>query len=730
MAKSARICIIRGMRCAGCSSKVEKTISALPGAENVTVNYATGTMSHTSNPAELSDETIFAAIKKLGFSAESPPEDPAEEEKKEQHIWRIELRNFLIAALFTAILMVCSFSGNGSCSAGNIFLQGLLLIPVLAASRKIFISGIPALLRGSPDMDSLISCGAGIGILAPLIMFLIPAVKGVQHLSFDASAMILTLVMLGRLLEKRARNKVSGAIRELLKLAPPAAELITQEGSQEIAASALQSGQLIRVRPGDAIPADGIVISGSSSVNESMLSGEAIPIDKSPGSEVSGGTLNINGVLEIKVTASGKDSVLGKIIKLVSDAQGSKPPIAALADKVSGIFTWIILSAALLTAILWLFAGATVPSALNYALSVMVAACPCALGLATPIALIAGIGRGAKSGILIKNGTALENCARSRTIIFDKTGTLTSGIPEIKKVQFYSNAVTSEKELLTFAAAAEQNSSHPLAEAVMRSAPAGYREVEVADFSDRSGFGISCTLDGCRWYFGNEAMMREANIEYRIPENFAGLTLIFCAREKELAGIIGAGDSLKKESFTVVSKLKKAGFRCIMLTGDNCSSAEQCAAQCGIGEFYAALTPQGKVEKINLIRQETDTPVIMTGDGINDAPALAQADTGIAIGSGTAVALESADIILRGNDLSGCLGVIALSRATFRVIRQNLFWAFFYNFGAIPVAAGLTAVLFGFSLNPAICAGTMAASSLTVVLNALRLLGVKTDIHE
>lgn len=723
MPEKSRTYIIRGMRCAGCSSKVEKGIAALPGAENVVVSYASGTLSHTSDPKQLSDETVFAAVKKLGFSAEYPPEDPAEEEKKEQQQLMLELRDFIIAAVFTVILMIFAFGKIAGHSWWNLIIQAILLLPVLFAGRRIFISGIPALLRGSPDMDSLIACGSGTGVVASVIMLFTSGQHA--HTSFDASAMILTLVMLGRLLEKRARHKVSGAIRELLKLAPPTAELVTPQGIQEIPASALQCGQTVRVRPGNAIVADGIVLSGSSSVNEAMLSGEPLPVDKVPGSEVSGGTLNIDGVLEIKITAAGKSSVLGKIIQLVSDAQSSRPPVAKLADKVSGIFTWIIFSAALLTAAVWLLAGADAVRALNYALSVMVVACPCALGLATPIALIAGIGRGAASGILIKNGTALENCAKSRTMIFDKTGTLTSGVPEIKKVKIFPGTVATEAELLAFAAAAEQNSTHPLATAILRSAPESYRTINAEDFNDRSGFGISCTLAGERWHFGNNAMMQELGIECPVPDDFAGSTLIFCARMDQLAGIIGAGDSLKPETPAVIEKLKRSGFRCIMLTGDNPAAARTAATECRIDEFYASLTPAGKVQKVTDIRKQLSTPVIMVGDGINDAPALAQADVGIAIGSGTAVALESADIILPGNDLSGCAGVVSLSRATFRVIRQNLFWAFFYNFGAIPVAAGAIAALGGFSLNPAICAGTMAASSLTVVLNALRLLKFK-----
>ncbi len=727
MARSQRLCIIRGMRCAGCSGKVKKTISALPGAENVSVNYATGTLSHTSDPETLPDELIFATVKKLGFSAELPPENPEDEEKKEQKLWQNELRDFIIAAIFTFLVMLLNDYPLFGDIRSNGTIQLLLLLPVIFSARKIFIAGIPALLRGTPDMDSLISGGAGIGIIYSVVQ-LFSVSHAMCHTFFDASGMILTLVLLGRLLEKRARNKVSGAIRSLLKLTPPSANLVTPQGEVPVPVLQLQCDQVIRIRPGEAIPADGTVISGNSFVNEAMLSGEELPVSKSPGDNVSGGTLNTDGVLEVKITALGKNSVLGKIIKLVSDAQSTKPPVAALADKVAGIFTWIIFSAALTTFIIWLICKAELAQAFNYALSVLVAACPCALGLATPIALIAGIGRGAKSGILIKNGTALENCAKSRTVIFDKTGTLTSGTPEVKKVWVAPGSGLDEKTLLGFAAAAEQNSNHPLAKAITAAAE-DFEKIRPENFTDHSGFGISCTIDSKNWLFGNQALLKRSGIDCHIPEDFAGLTLIFCACDGKFAGVIGAGDTLRSETASVVANLKDSGMRCIMLTGDNPDAAKKCASECGIDEFYASLTPQGKVEKIDAIRRETATPVIMIGDGINDAPALAHADVGIAVGSGTAVALESADIILPGANLNGCTGVIKLSRATFRVIRQNLFWAFFYNFGAIPAAAGVTALLFGFSLNPAICAGTMAASSLTVVLNALRLSGVKTDKH-
>ena len=713
--------IVRGMRCAGCSKKLEKAISRLPGAENVSVNYATGTLSLTVDRAQLDEETIFAAAKKMGFSAEHPPKDPAEEEKKEALRFKNQLRDLAVCIIFTIMLTVAAFSNL----IPDIRLSGVvqlgLLLPVLWAGRKIFIAGLPALFKRRPDMDSLIACGAGAGVFYSL--YLLISGKANCHYHFDSAAMILTLVMLGRTLEHRARNKVSSSMRELLKLAPEYAEVIENGTEKKIPLHSLQLNALIRIRPGEKVPADAVVVQGNSFVNEAMLSGEELPVSKVPGSRIYGGTVNLDGVLEAQVSELGENSRLGQIIKLVSDAQNTRPPIAALADKVAGFFTWIIFSLSLLTLVLWLISGAVFAAAFNHALSVLVAACPCALGLATPIALIAGIGRGATLGILIKNGTVLENCAKAGTVIFDKTGTLTSGKPEIKQVMAVPECGITGKELLEIAAAAEKNSTHPLAAALN----AINTDIAVTDFANHSGLGISCKSSGDDWLFGNEALMKKHGISYDIPTEFSGLTLIFCARNQQLAGIIGAGDTLRPETAKVISDLKQLGIRSIMLTGDNHSSAQRCAAACAVSEFHAALSPEDKSAKIREISNASCKPVIMVGDGINDAPALASADVGIAIGSGSAAAMESAGVVLQKSDLDGVCDVIKLSKAVFNVIKQNLFWAFFYNFGILPFAAGIGALRGGFSLNPAICAATMAASSLTVVLNALRLLKFKVD---
>ena len=706
-----RTWLVRGMRCAGCSKNLEKAVARLDGAVNVSVNYASGMLTIEYDPEVLAIETVLTAVKKLGFTAEEPPKDPAEEERKELVRFKAALRRLIISAIFTVLLMIAALSPLISDIRLSGAIQLILLIPVLWAGKQIFISGVPALLKLRPDMDSLISGGALSGLFYSLYMLFFNRVS--CHYYFDSAAMILTLVMLGRLLEERARKKVSGAMRELLKLAPEYATVIEKNVERKIPLHLLQIKALVRIRPGEKIPADAVVVNGTSFVNEAMLSGEELPVSKAPGDKIYGGTLNVDGVLEAEVCALGQESELGRIIKLVSDAQNTRPPIANLADKVAGVFTWIIFSLSLITLTVWLIAGAEFSTAFNYALSVMVAACPCALGLATPIALIAGIGRGATLGILIKNRTALENCAKIRIIGFDKTGTLTSGKPEIKKVMVYPWSPVTEKELLAFAAAAEKNSTHPLAGAFSEIAAAP--ETAVTGFYYKAGYGIECTIGGQNWWFGRNF----SDKPLPIPDEFTGSTLIFCFRNGTPVGIIALGDTIRPEAAQVIADLKKLKMECIMLTGDNEASAERCAKICGISKFFAECRPRDKKFHLGFRK------AIMVGDGINDAPALTDAAVGIAIGAGTAAAMESADIILKKSDLRGVCDVIKLSRAVLNVIRQNLFWAFFYNFGVLPFAAGIGTLWGGFTLNPAICAATMAASSLTVVLNALRLLKFK-----
>ncbi|MBR7155622.1 MAG: cation-translocating P-type ATPase [Lentisphaeria bacterium] len=708
---------VRGMRCAGCAAKVEKTVAAIPEVKNAQVNYAAAVVTFAA-PAAVSDEEIIAAIKKAGFTAEPPPADPAAEADREKAEQRQALRDFLCALLFTLLLTAAGFSPLPFLLRS--LLQGVLLLPVLLAGRKFFTSGIPALLRRQPDMDSLIACGAGTAVVYSLFLLTFHR-HSHSHLHFDAAAMIITLVMLGRMLESRARCRAGAAMRELLALTPENATLIMPDGSEKsVPAATLTAGNIILLRPGEKIPADGIVTEGTGDVSEAMLTGEAMPVLKQPGSTVAGGTLNVDSALKVQVTANGKESVLGRIVEMVSVAQASKPRIAALADRVSGWFTWFIFSAAALTLLVWLLLGASVGTAINYALSALVAACPCALGLATPIAIIAGIGRGAKSGLLIKNGSALETAAKIRTLCFDKTGTLTLGTPEVKKVLLPAGSTLDEAALLRCAAAAEHNSSHPLARAICAAA-SGENEFSATGFLNHSGKGISCKINGENWLFGKAELLHDAAIQIpALPPETGEFSLVYAACGSHYAGAIAIGDTIRPEARQAVKLLQKQHIKCFMLTGDTRQAAQKIADTLGLNGFCANLLPEEKVLKLKEMQQNSATPVAMVGDGINDAPALAQADCGIAIGSGTAAALESADIVLLRSDLRMLPEVLALSSKTMQIIRQNLFWAFFYNFAAIPVAAGALSCC-GIVLNPAICAGTMALSSVTVVSNALRL---------
>ena len=711
--------IIRGMRCAGCARSLEQKLSALP-VKDLYVNYASGILAFDAPVSVVSDSEVFAAVGKAGFKAELPAVDFASELAKERKETRRELISFITAFVFTVLLTVTAHAHIGGSLSG--VMQIVFLLPVLLGGRRFFIGGIPALLRGTPNMDSLISCGAGAGIIYSVILM---AGSG-GHLHFDAAAMIISLVMLGKMIEASARRRASGTMRELLMLTPEKALLVTPGGDREVAVTELKKGDIVRVRQGERFPADGVVRSGSGDVNESMLTGEPLPVAKNAGDIVSGGTLNSDGIFEVSVTGTGKESVLGRIIHLVSEAQGSRPPVAALADKVSGIFTWMIIGAALLTALIWFFAGAAPGEILNYALSVLVAACPCALGLATPIALIAGLGRAADFGILIKNGTVLEKAARIGRVIFDKTGTLTSGVPELKKIFIPAGTAMDENDVLKAAGCAERNSTHPLAGAVV--AAAEQRGIDtgcgVTDFIYVPGRGIECRFDGKMWLFGNEKLMAEKNtVIPELPEGFAGTTLIYCACEGEICAVFGIGDAIRAEAAECVSRLSASGVRTFMLTGDNQAAAAAVAAELHLDGFRAELLPDEKLEFIRTMQENSDGNDLtaMVGDGINDAPALAQADVGIAVGSGSAAALESAEMVLLRSDLREVPRALELSKAAFRVIKQNLFWAFFYNFTAIPLAAGVWHIVCGSSLNPVICAGAMAASSLTVVFNALRL---------
>lgn len=711
--------LVSGMHCAGCAAAVERALKNLP-VSDVYVNFASGRLNFTGDLPD--DETIIAAVKKAGFKAEVPPPEMT---ALPENRMTGEIFAFITALFFTILLMIVCMAGIPAGFRLNGVIQLLLLLPVLIAGRGFFQRGIPALFRGVPNMDSLISCGSLAGMIYSLLL-LFTARAG--HLYFDASAMIITLIMLGKMLESRSRRSASSAVRQLLSLTPPSAHLIRKDGVMDIPSGELFAGDLIRILPGEKVPADSVIESGKSFVNEAMLTGENEPASKVSGDQLFGGTLNVDGVLEARVTATGKSSMLGQIIKLLDEAQNSRPPVAVLADKVSGFFVWGIFGIALITALLWGIFG-TAEQALHFSLSVMVVACPCALGLATPIALISGIGRGARLGILIRNGAALEKAAKIKHIVFDKTGTLTSGVPSVEQV--ICSGTWNEDELLAVASAVETFSTHPAAKAIV--AEAEKRQLppmsSVADVVSVPGQGIRAIVDGKNCSLGNAAMMAGENIMVVPPENLSGKTLVYCAVDGELCGLIAVGDTLRENAEKVISLLKTMGISSYMLTGDNRYAAEKVAVKLSLSGFRAELLPGEKVAALLDIRSSSGGELTaMVGDGINDAPALAAGDLGIAIGSGSDIALESADAVLLRSDLTQVVGMIQLSRAAFRIIRQNLFWAFFYNICGIPLAAGAFYLISGAALNPAFCAGAMACSSLTVVLNALRLRFFKPEL--
>ena len=721
---------VTGMHCASCAAAVERAVKKLPGASDVYVNFAANRLTLEAAP-ELTPEQVADAVRKAGFGAEPVPALPVQTAAPEEEAEaRRETFRFTAAIVFAALLSYVAMYEMLHLPffplkpEWNALIQILLLLPVVVAGFRFYTSGFRALFRGSPNMDSLIASGTGAAIVYSLWLC---AEGRFGHLYFDTAGMIVALIMLGKYLEGRSRRKASGAIRELMRLAPETAIRIEDGREREIPAAFVRKGDLLRVKPGARIPVDGTTVEGTTSVDESMLSGESMPVDKVPGDPLTGGSINRNGSIVMQATRVGDETTLARIIKLVEDAQGSRPPIARLADRISGYFVWCVLSIALVTLLAWLLAGAGFAAALEFALAVLVIACPCALGLATPIAIIVGIGRGARSGILIKSGAVLENAGKISAVVFDKTGTLTVGEPVVNLVRAADGFT--EGGVLAAAAAAEKNSSHPLAEAVVRKAEAEKLPLPSAgQFEDRPGYGVSAVIAGKRWLFGNARLMKTEEIDPAAFEKLgvpAGLSLVYAAEEGRPAGVIGIGDRLKPGAADAVERLNALGIETVMLTGDNLPAARAMADELHLASFRAELLPGDKAGIIRELQAGGTKVIAMVGDGINDAPALAQADVGIAIGSGTDVAMESADVVLMQSGLDEVPAAIELSRATMRIIRENLFWAFFYNAVGIPLAAGAFYALLGWRLSPVVGAAAMAASSVTVVLNALRLRSIR-----
>lgn len=699
---------VTGLHCAGCARNAERAVSKVANSGKVYVNFATGKLTVSG---DCPDEAVIAAVEAAGYHAErlsDPKQTPREE--------RVSMLPFAVAALSALAVWCAMHFVDGAWGA---WVQLALLVPALIAGGGFYRTGIFLLLRGRPNMDTLIACGTGSAVVYS-VWILLRGDGG--HLYFDSAGMIIAFILLGRTLEARSRRRATGAIRELLSLLPDRATRIEPDGSErEVAVAELRPGDRVRVRPGERIPADGKVVEGAASVDESMLTGESLPVSKLVGDTVTGATVDLDGVLIVEAAAAQADSTFSRIVAMVEASQAERPRAARIADLVAGVFVQCVLGVALVTFTVWFFAAGELETALDFTLSVLVVACPCALGLATPIALVAGVGAGAKRGVLFRNGDALETLSKVRTFVFDKTGTLTTG--EFQVSEFRAAAGFSEDELVAAFGSAERGSAHPLARALVAEAEKrGAKFVAAEEFRERPGYGVECVLSGRRWIFGSARMLRDAGIA--VPD---AAPSVYAARDGEYAGGARLSDTPRPRAAAAVSALRARGMRTVMLTGDAEAPAARIAAELKVDEFRAGLLPGDKLAVLKELREHGSAPVAMVGDGVNDAPALAGADVGIAVGSGSAAAMESAQVVLVGNDPAAVVGAWELSCRTVRIVRENLFWAFFYNAVGIPLAAGAFYPAFGWKLVPAVGALAMACSSLCVVLNALRLTRFSPD---
>ena len=743
---------VTGMSCAACSARVEEAVGKVEGVTSCSVSLLTNSMGVEGN---VSEDKIIAAVKAVGYGATlknsvQSNEKQATEEALQDHETP-KLKKRLIASLgFLLVLMYFSMGAMmwewpvPNFFAQNHLAQGLLQLllsaTVMVINQKFFINGFRGLLHKAPNMDTLVALGSGASfVYSTYALFAMSdaVIKGDMSLAheymhefyFESAAMILTLITVGKMLEARSKGKTTDALKSLMELAPKTATLVRNGEEMVVSIEEVQIGDEFVVRPGEHIPVDAIVIEGSSAVNESALTGESLPVDKEIGHKVSAATVNQSGFLRCKATRVGEDTTLSQIIEMVSNAAATKAPIAKIADKVSGVFVPIVISISIVTFFIWLLLGETFGFAIARAISVLVISCPCALGLATPVAIMVGSGMGAKHGVLFKTAVSLEETGKTQIIALDKTGTITSGKPKVTDI--YTMNGTSEQELLEYAYALESKSEHPLAHAIVEKAKEeGLLIKQVSDFVVVAGNGLSGTVDG-ESIFGGNLKFAKAQLNYEnvkdntnieaLANKFAseGKTPLFFGKNGIFLGIIAVADTIKEDSPKAIKQLQKMGIHVVMLTGDNEITAKAIGSQVGVDEVIAGVLPEGKEAIIRQLKEKGK--VAMVGDGINDAPALTRADIGIAIGAGTDVAIDAADIVLMKSRLTDVPAAIRLSRATLTNIHENLFWAFFYNVVGIPLAAGLWYPIFGWELNPMFGAAAMSLSSFCVVTNALRL---------
>lgn len=754
---------VTGMTCSACSSRVEKCVSKLDGASNVTVNLLTNSMQVEYDEKVLSERQIIDAVVKAGYGANvqnvkssasssqgraAASGNPVEEQMKNMKFRLIVSFVFLVPLMYVSMghmvgLPLPGFLSGVENAVSFAFTQFLLCLPIIFVNRKYYIKGFQTLSHLAPNMDSLIAIGSTASLVYGIVAIYrmsyglgsgdMELVHRYYHdLYFESAAMILALITVGKYLEARSKGKTSEALTKLLDLAPKTAVVERGGREEEIPVEQVQAGDIVVVRPGNSIPVDGFIIEGSTSIDEAAITGESIPVHKQVNDTVIAATMNKTGFIRFKATRVGDDTTFSQIIRLVEEASSSKAPIAKTADKIAGIFVPAVMAIALVTAIGWLMAGAAFEFAFSCAVSVLVISCPCALGLATPVAIMVGTGKGAENGILIRSGEALETVHNIQCVVLDKTGTITQGKPVVTNVE----TNLEPGQFLSIAAGLEEKSEHPLAEAILEYTKKNkIRPSKVSEFLSVPGRGVKGKIDG-KWYFaGNSRMMEEEGLSLSSVKNRLdeladqGKTPMVFAEEGRILGILSVADVVKETSREAVKQLKELGTEVVMLTGDNKRTAEAIRKELDIDTVIAEVLPQDKEREISRLQKE-GKKVAMIGDGVNDAPALARADVGMAIGAGTDVAIESADIVLMKNDLLDAVTAIRLSKAVIRNIKQNLFWAFFYNSLGIPVAAGVFYTAFGWKLSPMIGAAAMSMSSIFVVTNALRLKKFKVSRSE